>query len=189
VKEFVFIRVHPWFRKIARSSVWEVGLLALLLFGGCKKADTISPTTPAPNQLYLNQAQGKLPTLKLWLGAKEMMVEVARTPTQVATGMMFRRDIAENEGMIFVFARPHQAAFYMRNTTVPLSCAYIDTEGIILEIHNLVPLDETPVQANSDRVQYVLETKQGWFERNRVGIGAVIRTERGTLSETFFPGQ
>ena len=102
---------------------------------------------------------------------------------------MFRKEIAEDEAMIFVFSRPHQTAFYMRNTVVPLSCAYIDSEGVVLEIHNLMPLDETPVQAQSDRIQYVLETKQGWLERNRVGIGAVIRTERGSLSETFFAGQ
>ncbi len=167
-----------------------LGLLALLFSPGCsKKADTISDTPPAPNQLYLGQAQGKLPTLKIWLGAKEMIAEVARTSSQVATGMMFRKDIAENEGMIFVFSQPHRASFYMRNTIVPLSCAYIDSEGVILEIHHLRPLDETPIQANSDRVQYVLETKQGWLERNQVGIGAMIRTERGSLNETFLSGQ
>ena len=170
-------------------TVWGLGLLALLFSTGCKKADPISDSTPAPNQPYLNQAQAKLPTLKLWLGAKELIAEVARTSAQVATGMMFRKDIAENEGMIFVFPRPHRTSFYMRNTTVPLSCAYIDSEGVILEIHPLMPLDETPVEADSDRVQYVLETKQGWFERNQVGIGAVIRTERGSFSETFFPRQ
>ena len=48
------------------------------------------------------------------------------------------------------------------------------------------PLDETPIQAGSDQVQYVLEMKQGWFERNHVAVGAAVRTERGTLAQTYF---
>jgi uncharacterized membrane protein (UPF0127 family) len=100
--------------------------------------------------------------------------------------MMFRTEMAENEGMLFVFPEPYRVAFWMRNTLLPLSCAYIDPAGVILEIRDMKPLDETSIQAASDKVQYVLETKQGWFERNRVGVGTVVRTERGTLAETYF---
>jgi uncharacterized membrane protein (UPF0127 family) len=74
----------------------------------------------------------------------------------------------------------------MKNTIVPLSAAYIDPTGIILEIHDLKPHDTNAVLAASDRVQYVLETPQGWFKRHQVKEGMVIRTERGTLQETFF---
>jgi len=66
-----------------------------------------------------------------------------------------------------------------------LSVAYIDTEGTILEIHDLQPLNEEPVPSKSNRIHFVLETKQGWFDRNQVSIGNVIRTEYGTLRETF----
>ena len=74
----------------------------------------------------------------------------------------------------------------MRNTVIPLSAAYIDPEGTILELHDLKPLEETPVEAGSDNIQFVLETPQGWFKKNNIGVGTVIRTERGSLQETFF---
>jgi hypothetical protein len=106
--------------------------------------------------------------------------------TEISTGMMFRKEIGDHEGMLFVFGRPHRAAFYMRNTVVPLSAAYIDPNGAILEIRELKPLDETPVTAGSDQVQYVLETKLGWFETNGIAPGTIIRTEQGSLAETFF---
>ena len=169
---------------------WTLPFLALLLASCDDKNDVAqrSPPPPATNppHLYLDHAQPRLPTIKLWLGAQEMVTEMALTQTQVATGMMYRKEMGENDGMVFVFPRPHRTAFYMRNTVVPLSAAYIDPEGIILEIHDLKPLDETPVEAGSDNIQFVLETPQGWFKKNNIGIGTVIRTERGSLLQTFF---
>jgi uncharacterized membrane protein (UPF0127 family) len=91
----------------------------------------------------------------------------------------------ENEAMLFPFPGPHRASFYMRNTRVPLSAAYIDPEGVIQEIHDLQPLDETPAQAASDNIQYVLEVKQGWFQRHNVTTGAAVRTPHGELKKTF----
>jgi uncharacterized membrane protein (UPF0127 family) len=132
------------------------------------------------------EPQAKLPTIKLWLGLQEILAEQALTFPQITNGMMFRTEMAEQEGMLFVFARPHRASFWMRNTLLPLSCAYIDPEGVIVEIRDMKPLDETPIEAGSDRVQYVLEMNQGWFERNKVAVGTVIRTERGTLQQTYF---
>ena len=137
------------------------------------------------NQPYLNHAQPKLRTERLWIGAKEMTSEIAMTMREVSTGMMFRKEIGDNEGMLFVFGRPHRAAFYMRNTVVPLSAAYIDPNGAILEIHELKPLEEAPVTAESDQVQFVLETKLGWFEKNGIAPGTIIRTEAGSLTDTF----
>ena len=133
-----------------------------------------------------SQAQPRLPTLKLWLGAEEMVAELALTGPQMQTGMMFRTNMEENAGMLFVFPRAHQAAFWMKNTFVPLSAAYIDPEGVILEIHPLEPHNTNSVVAGSDRIQYVLETPQGWFERHNLHTGSVVRTEAGSLRQTFF---
>ena len=169
------------------------GLVSGLLIGaGCQKSNTAAPVVPPPVPVvsppapyYLDHAQPKLPTLKLWLGAHEITAEGAVTQTQIATGMMYRKEMGENEGMLFVFGRAHRAAFYMKNTYVPLSAAYIDSDGTILEIKDLKPLDETPVEAGTDRVQFVLEMNQGWFERHNVAPGAVIRTEYGRLMDAF----
>lgn len=132
------------------------------------------------------QPQPKLPTIKLWLGAEEMIVEQALRQHEITKGMMFRKTMAENEGMLFVMPAPHRAAFWMRNCSLPLSCAYIDSAGIILEIHAMKPFDEAPIHASSDKVQYVLETNQGWFDRHKIGVGTLVRTERGTLAQTYF---
>jgi hypothetical protein len=123
--------------------------------------------------------------MKLWLGAEEMVAELALTGLQVQTGMMFRTNLAENAGMLFVLPVPQRASFWMKNCPLPLSAAYIDLEGVILEIHDLQPHNTNSVVASSERVQFVLETSQGWFGRHNVTTGMVIRTEHGTLKDTF----
>ncbi len=164
-------------------------LLAIALCGGCTGGcqKTASPTPgPEPGPSLPAAAQSKLQTMKLWLGAEEMVAEVALTAEQQRTGMMFRTNLGENAGMLFVFPMPHRASFWMKNCPLPLSAAYIDPEGVILEIHDLQPHNTNSVVAFSERVQFVLETNQGWFRRHNVAAGTVVRTERGALLETFF---
>ena len=166
-------------------------LTLVVLVCGCQRqaeaplaAEAPRPTpSPAPN--IVGTPQPKLRSIKLWLGPQEITVEQAMTEEEIRAGMMFRKDMAENEGMLFIFGAPMQASFWMRNTLIPLSCAYIDPEGVILETRDMKPLDETPIEAKTDRVQYVLEVKQGWFERNKVTSGMLVRTERGSLRETY----
>lgn len=132
------------------------------------------------------KAQPKLRTMKLWLGPEEITAELAASKREIETGMMFRTEIGETEGMLFIFPAPHRVAFWMKNCVIPLSCAYIDPDGVILETREMKAMDETSLTAKTDRVQYVLEMKQGWFERHKITPGAVIRTERGSLRDTFF---
>jgi uncharacterized membrane protein (UPF0127 family) len=178
-----------------------LAMFAVILGGtGCQKSgmnaavpagqtNALAPTNVVAaedsSQPYLNHAQPKLRTVRLWIGAKELTSEVAMTVCEISTGMMFRKEIGDNEGMLFVFGRPHRVSFYMRNTVVPLSAAYIDPKGAILEIRELKPLEEAPVTAGSDQVQFVLETKLGWFEKNGIAPGTIIRTEAGSLADTF----
>jgi uncharacterized protein len=165
--------------------------IAGVLLVGCKKSDPASapPVEIEVAPTYPTAAQPKLPTIKLWIGAEELVTEMALSQIQAQTGMMFRTNIAENEAMIFVFPYPHQTSFWMKNTPVPLSAAYIDPEGTILEIHDLQPHDTNSVPAKSDNVQFVLETSQGWFERKNIKPGTLVRTEKGSLKETFFRNQ
>jgi len=135
------------------------------------------------------QAQSKLQTIKLYIGTNVLDTELAITQQQMATGMMFRQTMADTEGMLFIYAQPQRVGFYMRNTTVPLSCAYIDSAGVIREIYDMKPLDETSITSQSDQIRYCLEVPQGWFLRRNVGIGAGVSTARGTLAQIFFGGR
>jgi uncharacterized membrane protein (UPF0127 family) len=158
-------------------------LLVAVLAGGCKPSD--APVV-APGQSALPaEAQPRLPTIKLYLGPEEMVTEIARTERQQECGMMFRTNMAENEGMIFLLPYPMRASFWMKNCPLPLSAAYVDADGTIVEIHALQREDTNSVVAAADNIQYVLETRQGWFARHGITAGAVITTEKGPLKQVF----
>ena len=178
-------------RPLPHPFLW---ILVLLIAVGCdkpKEEASAAPSTPEPTAVDtskpLDHAQPKLQTVKLWLGSIELETEVAIRPVEIMTGMMFRKEMADTEGMIFVLpGAPRRANFYMKNTTVPLSCAYIDMDGKILEIHDLTPLDENPVESATDQIAFVLEVPKGWFQRKKIEVGALVRTDRGTLRQTFY---
>lgn len=184
--------------KTIRCAVVRACAVAALVFASaCNGADTAgqgtvavsSATTTTGQSTSVKQPKGspqpKLPVIKLWVGTNQVSAEIASTLHQISTGMMFRTNMAEMEGMLFVFPQAQQVAFYMKNTLIPLSCAYIDPEGTILETFEMKPLDETPLPSKSSQVQYVLEMKDGWFDRHQIRPGMVISTDRGTLSQTF----
>ncbi len=165
--------------------------MAILFIAACGKEQSRSPEVADKQQTsgHLNYALPKLPQIKLWLGSAELLAEVASEPVELQTGMMFRKEMSDEEAMLFVFRVPHRASFYMKNTYIPLSAAYIDRDGVILEIHDLEPLNENPVTATNDNIQFVLEVKRGWFEKNNIKPGTVIRTPKGSLYNTFFGKQ
>jgi uncharacterized membrane protein (UPF0127 family) len=149
-------------------------------------AASASPSHPNVEPTYhLDHAQPKLATTKLWIGPKEMDAEVARTLTQISTGLMFRPGIGTNDGMLFIFSRPHQPAFYMKNVDFEIAAAYIDSEGVVQEIVKLKAQDPTPVPSKFSNIQFVLETAPDWWERNNLGPGTLVRTDKLTLREHF----
>ena len=137
------------------------------------------PTQPNP----------RLQTMKLWVGPKSLVTELALSGLQQQTGMMFRTNMPEEEGMLFPSVYPEHKAFWMMNTRLPLSLAYIDPNGAILEIYDLEPFNTNSVESVSANVQYVLETTQGWFKRNNITPGTVVSTEFGPLRKVFLPKQ
>jgi uncharacterized protein len=161
-----------------------IGLLGVMAAAGCDQKSTPPPPS-APAHPLPTHAQAKLPTIRLWLGAAEVSAEMALTEDQQVAGMMFRTNLDENAGMIF--PRPHleRASFWMANCPLPLSAAYIDPQGEILEIHELHANDTNSVESQSSNIYYVLEVNQGWFERHHMVPGTFVRTELGTLRETF----
>ena len=155
----------------------------LLLATACQQSPTVTSHSATPIR---KTGQPKLKTMKLWMGAHEIVSELALTAKQRQDGMMHRTNMGTMEGMLFVFNRPSSQGFWMKNTIVPLDAAYIDPEGVIREIYPLEPLNETPVDSQSSDIQYVLEMNQGWFSNHNVRVGMKIRTEKGTLRQTFF---
>lgn len=160
-------------------------LIALITLAsvGCKQSPAVTSQSAQPIR---PTGQPKLKTVKLWMGAHEVAAEMALTAQQRADGMMHRTNMGTMEGMLFVFNRPGPQGFWMKNTIVPLDAAYIDPDGVIREIYPLEPLNETPVDSQSSDIQYVLEMNQGWFSNHNVRVGMKIRTEKGTLRQTFF---
>lgn len=165
-----------------------IKILALILISaflaGCKKIETTALPVSTDDSLP-TQAQPKLPTMKIYLGAETLDAELATTSKEEMTGMMFRTNIQETDAMLFVFPVPQRAAFWMKNCPESISAAYIGPDGVIEEIHHLEKEDTNTVFAATDNIQFVLETKDGWFARHNINTGAVVRTEKGSLAETF----
>jgi hypothetical protein len=113
----------------------------------------------------------------------EVRVEVAATLEERQRGLMFRQELAEDAGMLFLFAREVQTGFWMRNTYVPLDIAYIGADRRVIEIKQGKPLDETPLTPG-EKYLYVLELNAGWFERHGMGPGAVVTLPGGLPAAT-----
>jgi len=178
-------------RRVRQTSpVKWIQLVVLCLvpagFAGCQKTGPPSPPPVAEHQ-YPTQAQPHLPTLKIYLGAETLDAELALSPIQEETGMMFRTNILDTDAMLFVLPYPQHADFWMYHCPESISAAYITTEGIIAEIHHLEKNDTNGVVAAADNIQFVLETSDGWFARHHVTPGMGVKTERGSLAETFLP--
>ena len=161
-------------------------LLAATFLVGCQKSADVAPT-PSVDDLLPKQAQPKLPTIKIYLGAEQLDAELAHTAEQEETGMMFRTNITDESAMLFVLREPIRApyGFWMTNCPMSLSAAYIGPDGVIEEIHHLEKNDNQPVVATNDNIVFVLEVNDGWFARHNINTGTVIRTEKGSLAETF----
>lgn len=116
------------------------------------------------------EAGQRLPTVTLSAGMHNIVAEVARSPREREVGLMFRKQMAVHEGMLFVFEEPATQCFWMRNTYLPLSAAFVDDEGRIVNVEDMAPLTETS-HCSSKPVRYVLEMNQGWFAKRGLKSG------------------
>lgn len=112
---------------------------------------------------------------RLKIGEHKLTVEVADTPSEQVVGLMNREFLPPDRGMIFVFEEPKQAFFWMKNTSIPLDVAFLDSEGVILEILPLVPFEETRVASKSDKVAYAIETNRDWFASRGLKPGVKVQ--------------
>ncbi len=118
--------------------------------------------------------QPGLPTITLNAGIHLIQAEVAATPGTRSQGLMLRKDMAQGAGMLFLFEESASHCMWMKNTLIPLSVAFIDERGQIINIADMQPLDETSHCA-SRPARYALEMNQGWFKKRGIVRGAVIQ--------------
>ena len=116
----------------------------------------------------------RLATIKLSAGMHVLNVEVARTPEEHQIGLMFRKTMPTNDGMIFIFDRPGQQCFWMKNTLLPLSVAFISDDGSIANIEDMKPqtLDS---HCSTKEVRYVLEMNDQWFAKRGIKAGMKLQ--------------
>lgn len=197
------IRNEPFNGNGIKLASFAVLILLAALWAGCQKNEAVplggSSTNSAAAPVTTNAAaepgsyvlptgpQPKLQTLKIYLGPETLDAEMALTPMQEATGLMYRTNVTDETAMLFALPEPMRApdGFWMTNCPMSLSAAYISPDGVIKEIHHLEKNDNTPVVATNDDIIYVLEVNDGWFTRHNINSGMVIRTERGSLHDTF----
>ena len=112
---------------------------------------------------------------KLEIGDQRLTVEIALRPEEQMTGLMNRDALDSDRGMLFVFPAPKQASFWMHNTSIPLDLAFLDANGVILEIIPLVPFEEKRVQSQSSKVSYALEVTRDWFASRGLKAGIKVK--------------
>lgn len=129
-----------------------------------------SAAQPASAQ---TQAQPTLPSVRLTANIHVITAELATTPQTRSIGMMFRERIEPNHGMLFVFEAKEQHCFWMRNTVLPLSIAFIDDDGTIANIIEMKERDESS-HCPTRQVRFALEMEKGWFAKRGIKPGSRI---------------
>lgn len=115
--------------------------------------------------------------VELDLNGNSLMVEVAKTDQERETGLMNRDSLGEDKGMIFVFESEKRVSFWMKNTRIPLSIAYIGKDGTIYEIYDLQPYSLEPRPSKRSSILYALEVNQGYFDRVGITTGSKINLD------------
>jgi len=106
-----------------------------------------------------------------------LQLQLALTTEEQRQGLMFRKELPENHGMLFLSERPRKQGFWMKNTSLPLDIGFFDAGGRLIEVHKLFPYDETGVASRSDQILIAIETNRGWYAKNGIRPGAQLDTE------------
>jgi len=151
----------PIYSPAMRSSI-DIFLAAFLALSLASCSGDKKAVTDSPNPI--------LASASIKVGPARLLAEIARTETERERGLMHRSSLAEGKGMLFVFDKDDRLAFWMKNTTLPLSIAYVASDGTIRQLSDLEPLSLATVQSERS-VRYALEVPRGWFERAGVRVG------------------
>jgi uncharacterized membrane protein (UPF0127 family) len=138
-----------------------------------KKHLALAAVLVACAALAQDQPQTNLPRVKINAGMHIIDAQVASAPEERMTGLMFRKEMPQQEGMLFVFEYPAQQCFWMKNTLLPLSVAFVHDDGTIANIEEMAPqtLDS---HCSAKPVRYVLEMNKGWFAKRGIKAGSKL---------------
>jgi len=125
-----------------------------------------------PAQAQVPQTQ--LPRIELRAGMHRIEAQVARSPDQRSTGLMWRQAMPAHEGMLFVFEQASVQCFWMKNTLLPLTAAFVADDGRIVNLADMAP-QTTDSHCSAEPVRYVLEMNQGWFAQRGLKAGFRLR--------------
>jgi uncharacterized membrane protein (UPF0127 family) len=153
-------------------------MLGMLLATMASAAAQSEGASSVESSMATGPEVSSLPILTITNSAGEevpVRVEIADTDAERQTGLMGRTTLAGDAGMLFVFDQEQTLSFWMKDTLIPLSIAYIDAEGRIVDIQDMQPLDDIPPQyVSAEPAQYALEVNQGFFEERGVSVGDMV---------------
>ena len=169
-------------------------VLAVLALGALLVAATsalaqseVPPGLETPAATEPQASQLPVSTIVNSLGERiPVQVEIADTDAERQTGLWGRPTLAEDAGMLFVFDQEQPLSFWMKDTLIPLSIAYISAEGRIVDIQDMPPLDETP-HPSAEPAQYALEVNQGFFAERGVAVGDTVELPGQSIGEGMAP--
>jgi uncharacterized protein len=123
-----------------------------------------------PNAAQAQAPQMNLQRTQLSAGMHLLDVQLALTPEQRQIGLMWRKEMPQHEGMLFVFEQPASQCFWMRNTLLPLTAAFVDDDGAIVNLADMKPQNDDS-HCSTKPVRFVLEMNQGWFAKRNIKAG------------------
>lgn len=146
------------------AGVWLA--LGSILLVGCGRSEVPAAGVPVPKTVADYFA--------VKLGDRTVQLQFAVTGAEMQRGLMERRDLKPDQGMIFIYSRPQGMSFWMRNTPTPLDIGYFTTDGVLREIYAMHSFDETSVPSVRQDLQFAVEMNQGWYRENNVRPGAQL---------------
>jgi uncharacterized protein len=123
-----------------------------------------------------DEPQLKLARIKLSAGMHQIDTQLAQTPEQRQIGLMWRKEMPQHEGMLFIFEQPSQQCFWMKNTLLPLTAAFVADDGTIVNLEDMKPQTTEP-HCSAKPVRYVLEMNKGWFAKKGIKSGSKLSGE------------
>lgn len=122
---------------------------------------------------HAQEPQLDLQRVKLTAGMYQIDTQLAVTPQQREVGLMFRKEMPQTEGMLFIFEQPATQCFWMKNTILPLTAAFVADDGRIVNLADMKPQTEDS-HCSQEPVRYVLEMNQGWFAKKNLKKGSKL---------------